>query len=205
MNREKKYYIVIFLIAILLTGTLFLENSLGSRVVSIVTIITAITGAFSIFIQYKRDKDISQASFILEYSKYFYTLKETENTLFLLDRYRSGEKDVVNKIEYIGIVNYLYWCEELSTLYQKNVFDLETIDNLFSYNFFLVTNNKYVQEKELVPQSEFYKGVYFLHKEWTEYKKRTNQPIINEEESLALVKDYKLLVDKGNLDNKKVH
>ena len=197
--KKHNYYIPVFIIVILLFLTLLLDNDLGSRVVTIITVGTALVGAVSLFIQYKRDKNVSQATFILEYAKYFTMLSGTEDVLFVLDRYRLGDKDSVKDINYNGMVNYLTWCEELSALYQKGVLDFDTIDNLFSYNFFLIANNKYVQEKELVPQAEFYKGVYYLHEAWTEYKKSTNQPIINEEESLAKVEKYSEFVKKGRI------
>ncbi len=203
MKRQEYYYIYAFLIVLLLVISLFLDDSLGSRIVTVITVSTAVVGAISIFIQYKRDKNVNQATFILEYGKYFYSLNHTEEVMLLLDEYRLGNKDVAKNMNYNGIVNYLFWCEELSTLYQKDVIDLETVDNIFSYNFFLITNNKYIQEKELVPNAEFYKGVFYLHKEWTDYKRRTKQPIINEDESLEKIDKYISYVNKGNLKNKK--
>ena len=202
MKKHNSYYTYAVIIIILLVLTLFLDATLSSRIITIITVSTAVLGAVSIFVQYKRDKDVNQATFILEYAKYFYSLNKAEETIQLLDKYRLGDKDIVNKLEYNGIVNCLFWCEELSTLYQKNVVDLETIDNIFSYIFFTITNNKFIQEKEIVPQAEFYKGVFYLHNEWTKYKKRTKQTIINEVESLEKVPKYTTYVKKGNLSNK---
>ena len=203
MKKHNNYYIYAFFIILILTLTLFLDATIGSRIVTVITVGSAVLGAASIFVQYTRDKNVNQANFILEYGKYFYSLNKTEETLLLLDKYRTGNKEIVDKIDYSGIVNYLFWCEELSTLYQKGVVDLETIDNIFSYMFFIITNNKYVQDTELVPQAEFYKGTFFLHKEWTAYKRKTKQPIINENESLEKVKDYIEYCNKGDLYNKK--
>lgn len=205
MKRETRYYNYAFLIIVFLFLTLLLNQALGSRIITIITVSTAILGAVSVLIQYIRDKNVSQATFILEYAKYFSSLNKTEETQLILDKYRLGDKKAVKKLDYNGIVNYLFWCEELSTLYQKGVIDIETIDNIFSYSFFLITNNKYVQEKELVPQAEFYKGIYYLHKEWTYYKRITKQPIINEDESLERVEDYLLMAQKGDLTNKKTY
>ncbi|MBO4245327.1 MAG: hypothetical protein J5892_01150 [Bacilli bacterium] len=205
MKKSSNYYLIAFLVIALLLCTLLLDSSLGSRIVTIITVGTALLGAVSVLVQYKRDKNISQATFILEYAKYFYELSNVEETMFLLDEYRNGNKDAVKKINYNGIVNYLVWCEELSSLIQRGILDFETIDNLFSYNFFLITNNKYIQEKELVPQAEFYKGVYYLHYAWTKYKKNTKQAIINEEESLDKVTNYLTNVKKGNFYNKNIY
>lgn len=202
MKKTSYYYTVIFVMVLFLISTLLLEDNLASRITTIITITTAIIGAGALFVQYKRDKDVNQASFIVEYAKYFYSLNGTEETLMLLDEYRLGNKNSIKKISYVGIVNYLFWCEELSSLVQKNIVDIETIDNLFSYTFFLITNNKFIQERELVPQAEFYKGIYFLHEIWTDYKMKTRQPIINDDENLNKVKMYSEYSKKGNLANK---
>jgi len=204
-KKEFNYYIVIFVIIILLFLTLLLEDKMGSRIVTILTVGTAIVGAVSIFIQYKRDKEVNQASFILEYAKYFYSLNGVEEAMLLLDQYRLGNKEAIKKLNYMGVINYLFWCEELAALYQKNVVDIESIDNLFSYLFFLITNNEYIQETELCPQAEFYKGTFYLHKVWTKYKKDTHQPIINEKESLEKVKEYQKIAQKGDLSNRKLY
>ena len=172
MKKTFYYYSVIFIIVLLLMLTLCFENEIASRVTTIITLSTAIIGAGALFVQYKRDKDVNQASFIIEYAKYFYSLKDAEETLAILDQYKLGNKESITNISYYGLNNCLFWCEELSTLVQKGVVDLETIDNLFSYTFFLITNNKYIQDNELVSQAEFYKGIFYLHKEWTLYKKK---------------------------------
>ena len=199
MKKNLFYYSIIFIIIMLLTSTLFIDDNIASSVTTVITVSTAIIGAAALFIQYKRDKDVNQASFIVEYAKFFYSLSGTESTMSLLDEYRLGNKKNIEKIEYNGIINYLFWCEELASLVQKNIVDLETIDNLFSYTFFLITNNKYIQEKELIPQAEFYKGIFYLHKIWTTYKNNTNQPILNNEENLNKVNIYNRYANKGNI------
>lgn len=55
---------------------------------------------------------------------------------------------------------------------------------------FLITNNEYIQKLELVPEAEFYKGVYILHKIWTKYKRKTNQIILEDNTSLEKVENY---------------
>ena len=205
MRKNNIYYVYGFLVIMILVLSLFLDDKVGSRVITVITVSTALLGAISIFVQYKRDKDVNQATFILEYAKYFHSLNKVEDVMAKLDDYRLGNKDSLEKINYQGLVNYLVWCEELATLCQKNVIDIETVDNIFSYTFFLVTNNKYVQEKELCPQAEFYKGIFYLHRKWTDYKKATKQPIVNEEESLDKVKNYLLYSKKGDQSNKKYY
>ncbi len=203
MKKNSFYYSIILIIILLLVSTLLLEEKIASRITTIITVSTATIGAVALFIQYKRDKDVNQASFLVEYAKYFYSLNGTEELVMQLDEYRLGNKDVINEISYTAIINYLFWCEELATLIQKNIIDIETIDNLFAYLFFIITNNKYIQERELIPQAEFYKGTYYLHKIWTEYKIKTKQPIINSDENLNAVERYDEYARKGDMRNKK--
>ncbi len=191
MKRNRIITIVFCLLLIVaLFCTLFFDDSIGGRISEVITIATALIGAIALFFQFKRDKDINQASFVVEFGKSFEEKEGCRDIMQKLERYRKGETNVFTKNDYTYIVSYLQWCETLSILVQKNVLNLKTIDNLYSYWFFLITNNEYIQKLELVPEAEFYKGVYILHKIWTKYKRKTNQIILEDNTSLEKVENY---------------
>ena len=191
MKRNRIITIVSCLLLIVaLFCTLFFDDSIGGRISEVITITTALIGAIALFFQFKRDKDINQASFVVEFGKIFEEKEGCRDIMQKLERYRKGETNVFTKNDYTYIVSYLQWCETLSILVQKNVLNLKTIDNLYSYWFFLITNNEYIQKLELVPEAEFYKGVYILHKIWTKYKRKTNQIILEDNTSLEKVENY---------------
>ena len=144
MKKTKKFiYIGIFLITMALISTLYFEEEISQKITTIITVVTALIGAAALFIQYKRDKEINQANFTVEYAKYFHSLPNVDELSTLLEKYRLKQEATIKEEHYAAIVNYLVWCEGLSLLVQKQVLDIATIDNLFSYNFFLITNNKY--------------------------------------------------------------
>lgn len=211
MKKNKSLTLLSCLLLIVaLCSTLFLEDSIGTRVSDIITIATALIGALALFFQFKRDKDINQASFIIEYGKIFTETPGCHDVMMKLDKYRLGQTDIFKKSttpdeDYAGIVAYLEWCESLSVLIQKGVMDFETVDNLYSYRFFLITNNEYVQKLELVPEREFYKGVFALHEMWSDYKRKTNQTIMQNETDLSKVECYEEFVIKGDFYNNKKH
>lgn len=178
------------LLVVALFCTLFFDDSIGGRISEIITIATALIGAIALFFQFKRDKDINQASFVVEFGKSFEEKEGCREIMQKLEDYRKGNTDVFTDKDYSYIVSYLQWCETLSILVQTNVLNLKTIDNLYSYWFFLITNNPYIQKLELIPEAEFYKGTYILHKIWTKYKRKTNQTILEEETSLEKVEKY---------------
>lgn len=155
------------------------------------------------FIQFKKDKNINQANFILNYGKYFHEVKGNDEINEKLEKYQSGQKDIFDERDNMGIINCLVWCEGLSVLVQDNTLELSKIDNLFSYTFFLIVNNEYIQKHELVDNAEYYKGIYALHKIWSDYKKETKQPILNADTDLSKTKRYKEYTEKGNLLDKK--
>ena len=192
-------YIAVSLIVLSLMMTLFLDDDLAQRITTIITMVTAVIGAVALFVQYQRDKDVNQANFIVSYAKYFHEIDGCDEIFAKIEKYQDGQKNIFKPQDQDAIVRYLVWCEELSVLIQKKIMDLSLVDNLFSYNFFLIVNNDYVQNLEIVPYAEYYKGLYALHKMWVDYKKETNQPILNEEFGLEKTPDYIVYCKKGNI------
>ena len=177
-----------FFIAMALLASLLLDSKTGSRVSQIVTIITALIGAAALFVQFIRDKKINQVSFILDFSKSFY---DPINLGEVMNKLEEGTKTAIDfDKDYNDIVNYLQWCETLSSLIVENVFSFKTIDAVFSYRFFVITNDPVVQKKELIPYKEFYENIYLVHKRWTEYKNKHRKNIVKAETSLSETSDY---------------
>lgn len=175
-----------------LVGSLFLDDVLGARISNIVTIITAIVGAVALFIQFKKDKDLNMASFVIDYSVQFYDIYNLNNILNELEKCRV-DKDYKLDVEknYQDIVAYLQWLESLAALVNTNLLTIEKIDDVLSYRFFLIVNNKQIQEAELIPCKEFYRGIFKMYKEWSAYKKKKGLFIIFEENELSNYPEYK--------------
>ena len=204
------FFLIVLCMVILLV---FLDHSENSWISRSLTIAIAFWSAFMLLLQSRREKSINQARFIVEYGRHFHGTKGNDEMLSKLERCRKGadEKKTITDSDYDSIVNYLTWCEGLSVLIQQNVMDLSTIDNLYSYNFFLVTSSPYVREKELIPQCVFYPGVFYLHKLWVEYKIQTKQdisifvqqagkPYVSLKDACtAEGKDYDALVARGKI------
>lgn len=172
---KRKTSIITIISAVLLIcalfSTIFLDNNLANRLSTVISIITALAGTVALLFQFKRDKDINQASFILEFGKYFNEIDGCNDLMQKLELYKHGDKSAVTEKDYDNIVKYLQWCEMMAVMVKKRVLDLNTIDNLYSYNFFLIVNNDYVQRRELVPEKEYYRGIFELYMIWSKYKK----------------------------------
>ena len=193
MKRSKAVLVIsIIMMAAALVGSLFLDDVLGARISNIVTIITAIVGAVALFVQFKKDKELNMASFVIDYSVQFYDIYNLNNILNELEKCRVDRKYKLDvEKNYQDIVAYLQWLESLAALVNTNLLTIEKIDNVLSYRFFLIVNNKEVQDKEIIPCREFYRGIFELYEKWSAYKKKKNMQIIFEDNELSLREEYK--------------
>ena len=73
------------------------------------------------------------------------------------------------------LVNYLVHLEGVAALVNNGVLRISAINDLMAYRFFIAVNNPVVQELELKPFKEYYKGIYRLYPEWT--KKMESVPL----------------------------
>lgn len=191
MSRNKS--LTIFSVFLLIGGlfaTLLLDDVWGSRVSEVITIGTAIIGAVALFFQFKRDKEINQANFILEFWKSFSGNEKLQKIMLKCDEMRLTNKNTFTKDDYFDIVTYAQWLETLSSLINRNIVNFSVIDDMYNYLFFIFVNNKYVQKVELIPSQKFYKGIYKAYNDWTTYLKKNNKEIICFENSLDKVPNF---------------
>ena len=200
MKNKKNTYITILSVILIILGlgsSLLLEEELANKTVNVITACTAIVGAIALFYQFKRDKNLNEATFLVDYSDQFYSTYDCAELMNELENARTDPSYTIDTEKYYQkIVGYLEWLEVLSTLVNSGLLQLDKIDNVMSYRFFLITNNKQIQERELVPNREFYRSIYELYPNWVKYKKKHGLPIIFEENDLSQTEGFQELFEK---------
>ncbi|MBO5344679.1 MAG: hypothetical protein J6A51_02165 [Clostridia bacterium] len=188
----------IFVIAVGLVAMSYF-GVINDSFVTIVTVLTAIVGAFGIWLELNKEQEINQASFILEIHSNFYALGGKGSMLTadfekrLDDDFAGKEKLQLTEKDSEMVVQYLVWVKTLASLINRKTIKISAIDDLFAYKFFIAVNNPQVQAMELVPYASAYKGIYKAHKEWKKYRLRHGQEIYNEETDLSKAENYKAL------------
>ena len=197
MKKNKILTILgVALLVLSLISSWFLGDSIGSKVVNAVTIITAVIGAIALFIQFQQDKIINRASFLIEYNKNFYSDYHLKDLFNQLQKVEENPKYKIDYEKYHDdIVSYLEWIEILAALVERNAVDLYFFDNIVSYRFFIITNNKVVQDNELVKFKKDYRGVYYLYDMWYRFKKKRGLEMPLEKTGLHLTKGYQEYID----------
>ena len=188
--------LMIFVLLLFLFGCMVFPMS---DVATIITTLTAIVGAFAIWFQMKRERDISEAEFIMNYNINFIENSEYIELEEALEKYRktveSGENaenidDILTDNNRQTIINYLVYHEALAVFVKKRVLSISSIDDLFAYRFFLIMNNPEIQKKELCPEALYYQGCFWLHKKWTDYRRKKGLYILLENTSLEKTDEY---------------
>lgn len=187
-----------FIIGFALIVSLLFESEITSKIIEIITVATAIIGAIALFIQFKKDKDLNQANFVMEFSKTFFNEYACGDLFTNLDASYENPKckwrlDFERDRE--SIIRYLLWIESLSAVIMDNVLDIKNIDKALEYRFFIVVNNKTIQKNELIPYKELYSGTYKLYDIWYKYRKKHGLPVPLENNSLHLTKGYEQIVN----------
>ena len=174
-------------------------GDIGEIISTIITSLTAIISAIAVYIQMRKDAKITQAEFLLEFSKVFYSYEGAQELEKKIDRAaENGELYEYTTEDYELLNDYLLWLEGLSTMVVNKTFNIKLINNLYNYRFFMVVNNPSIQKNELGRFATFYKDIFILHKLWTTYRKKHNQPILNGKYDLSKLPNYEETLKKVN-------
>lgn len=186
MKKGKLFTIIsIFVLTLGLFSTLILEEGMASRIVEVVTVITAVVGAIALYVQFRRDKNINESSFLLEFWKSFSENPQLISIQHKCDKDINSKKTHFTDEDYEGILTYAQWLEALSSIINRDVLSFDFINDMYNYMFFSFVNNKYVQKKEILPNYKYYQGIIKAYDSWVKYLKKNKKEVMLEENSLA--------------------
>lgn len=74
-------------------------------------------------------------------------------------------------------MNYLVYLEGIAALVKEWVLHIKVITNLMAYRYFIAVNNPLVQEEELLPYRNYYQGIFFIYKRWSDVLGKDNVPM----------------------------
>lgn len=174
----------------------FFDNA--SKLVSITATITAVIGVFAVYIQIRKSKLIGQSSFTIEISKYFYEVPGLSDLVHKLGRASDVDNSeyIITQEERPILIKYLNYLKTIATLVDEKVISIDTLNNVFAYEFFIVLNNKSVQKLEIAPFSEFYLDVFELYYKWNNYRIKKKLPTLHNQNVLSNLDEYKKYIEK---------
>ena len=195
MRRKSKFSLVTILGLILVfIGVIvsFFYDEDGIMV-SLIATLTAVIGAFAIYIQNRKSKLIGQSSFTIEISKYLYETPGLTEFIHKLGRASDveGEPYVVTQKDRPLVIKYLNYIKTIAFLVDEKTVTIETLNNVFAYEFFIVVNNKSIQDLEIKDFAECYYDVFDLYDKWTKYLIKHKKKILHNKFALSNMSEYK--------------
>jgi len=187
MKQKRKILIRMLLVAILFI--ILLSASLVTEyyqiIFDILTVMTAIIGAYYIWIEFRRSRDLEEASFIISLNDNFNANEIIQDASTVVRKsdedlnkkyFLAKNKTEKEKYRYISdkdnfkLMPYFTFFETMNLLIKRKIIDLDIIDELFTVRFFQATDNPVIQDIKIGTYKYSYKNIYELHNKWRNYK-----------------------------------
>lgn len=184
-------------IDIIIEKSPFVENS-----ISLLALLIAGVSVMMVVTQLKDTRKIQEAEFIVNLNQAFV---DNANYAKMYKKLEKDDKDDADpEITRIEISNYLTFFETIYLLVKRKQIQMETLDDLFAYRFFLAVHNETVQNMKLVNEPYNFRNIYYLEEIWMRYRKKRGFDIYREENNLsqACTKANKGNIYKDIMDNK---
>lgn len=180
------------------------------------TLITLISGiaAIAVFIQIKEGTEVSRAEFVMNLQE-SYTNSEGFSELFAKCwKNYNNEISYDEMYKYLNddkkkevLLNYLTFFESMYLMKEQGVLKLDILDELFGRRFFIVVNNKAIQDIDLVKNYRYYLNVVYLYEDWSRFRinriaKKSNYIEEEEKKRLFMYFDDQQLVNNHVLSDK---
>lgn len=218
-KKPSKHFILFGLIVVGIFSSVLLYIIGEVSLIDSFTLFTAIIGFYKIYDEFHATKNLNEANFITNLNQQFCN-NERINCLYskinnienqkLLNYFfaKKEDKEKLNLIEIEDLensVSFLSFFETIYLLYERDILEIETINDLFAARFFKITNNSMIQDLKLVKDRQLHQNIYRLHKQWLDYRiKNKHEPILHKTSlsDFYRLEDEKYFYEPITFDNK---
>ena len=172
---------MLFLAILYLSGQYFIHDS---RFGEIVSMLLAIIAAVAFWMEFRNNERVNEAQLVMELNHQFISDEHLSDVEYVLEKYYSQYTEAkkhgkncadINldiSFDYDDksrqyLVNYLVHLEGIAALIDEGVIRLNAITDLMAYRYFIAVNNPIVQEKELLPCRDYYRGCFRIYEKWS--------------------------------------
>lgn len=170
-KRLTKGYTYIMIFIILLISILLFGNHINEFVGTI----GLVASVMIVVYQLSCENDITMGSFILELNNSFTgnaRIQAVYNKLKVFeDLDENKQQGWITEDDRANLDEYLVFFETISVLRKKGVIEMDILDDMFGYRFFIAMNNPLVQKIELQATGfEHYEALVELYEDWRKYR-----------------------------------
>ncbi len=143
--------------------------------VGIFSLAVTLIGTMFIAIELKNSQNVTCSDMLIDLNNYFHDSDR------LMKVYEALEENAVHPddteriwrdVKGVEVAQYCTFFENLYLLYRHHIAEIEDLDDLFGYRFFIFMNNPYIQENYILPTSSSYVQIFELYTAWLEYREK---------------------------------
>lgn len=165
-----------------------------------IEMLLSVLGVMLVILQIDKSTSLTEGEFILNLQQTYADNDEfVELFLKCWDDFNNCDNETNSEeIDIKTLVNYLTFFESIYIMLEKGVVKIDLLDDLFGRRFFIVVNNKKVQDLELIKNYKYYKNIYSLHSIWKKYRMKQEA---KEQKQQPNYKDLVINPDKKGCKN----
>ncbi|HQA97083.1 MAG TPA: hypothetical protein PK321_06225 [Clostridia bacterium] len=169
MKTAKRKALIGVSVLIIALSLMVVAYMYDNDVLRMLTIATAVFGAFTFWYEMRTVHKIAEGEFILNLNNCF--IENSKLNEFYEHLYFKRQ---ITDDDWVSLITYLTFFETLLVLIRRNIISIQVIDDLFSNRFFSLVSNLQVQERDLLKYPEVNRNIFTLDFLWREYRKKAN-------------------------------
>lgn len=149
-------------------------SAIGQASAAILTIL----GLYFLVLQIRAGTNVARADFILRLESEFQEHYSEVFQNFLLEgKWTPEQSGPINISEKIQLEHYIGFFANIQIIREDNLINLDTIDKMFAYRFFIVSNSPHTR-RIIEPNKMYWELFYQLYNDWLAFrvKKRKSTP-----------------------------
>ena len=162
------------ILIILCLISIYCFNPGAEAAVGIFSLAATLIGTIFIAVELKNGQDVTCSEMLINLNNYFHDSDRLMKVYQVLEDceiegdYSDERWKDVSSVE---VAQYCTFFENLYMLHRHHIANIDDLDDLFGYRFFLFMNNPYIQEHYLLPTSSSYVQIFELYKIWSQHRK----------------------------------
>ena len=162
------------LLILLCIVSIYSFNPGAEASVGIFSLAVTLIGTIFIAVELKNGQDVTCSEMLINLNNYFH---ESDRLMKVYEVLENCEIDGDHSDERwkdvspVEVAQYCTFFENLYMLHRHHIANIDDLDDLFGYRFFLFMNNPYIQEHYLLPTSSSYVQIFELYKIWSEHRR----------------------------------
>ena len=175
--KTKMSMMIIFssiILIVLSMASIYYFHTGDEASVGIFSLAVTLIGTIFIAVELKNGQDVTCSEMLINLNNYFHDSDRLMKVYQVLeDSEIEGDysDDRWKDVSSVEVAQYCTFFENLYMLYRHHIANIEDLDDLFGYRFFLFMNNPYIQEHYLLPTSSSYVQLFELCQIWTRHRK----------------------------------